>query len=454
MECWGVGPFENQWALDWLAELDSRQTHPDEAVHAVLESSGSVELASAIQLVCASTLAANTVHRVKRIGMPAQAWRWLADTDFDCSIVPRNSYRQALLKVAADSELDRRWQGTPEYANWRAVLVRIEQRFTPQPALRFEHPDYAGRTEPFWYWRIRQPQTHRALLRGEFGVDRRAYERLSVELQCGIDSEVPVALLHEAAQIVNRQLHLNGLGRLEDAAGEAGSLRFRTHRGMERHALRVLTACLRSLRLPRDSVFFYANTDSSGPFNLARRLYPQRLQRRSGVPGTCLTKLGSSLRFQKPGNIFCYQAVPGFWHYGRVMAIDANVGLGADCLLLHFYRESSVEMTKLPQFTLGDLLLRPVVCDREPWAQGMFQTIDRIKLTGSERESIGSLAEKPQRIEDLQAAAQAAAVLQSVDVPQREPVTEMTTSVFSQPLDIDELICMAHDLPLSPLELE
>jgi hypothetical protein len=454
MECWGVGPFENQWALNWLASLERRELHPDQAVQAVLDCCGRVELEPALQAVCACTLAANTVQRVRHIPMPREAWRWLDDTGFDCSSLSRNAYRQALLKLAADSELDQRWRGTHEYANWRAVLVRIEQRFTPQPLLRFEHPDYAQRTEPFWYWRIRQPQIHRELLSGSYGVDRRAFERLSIELQCGIDSEVAAALLHEASQIVNRQLLLNGLGRLEDLAIDAGSLRFRTHRGMERHALRLLTACLRPLKLPRDSVFFHANPDKHGPFNLARRIHPQRLQRRTGVPGTCLTKLVASLRFQKPGNIFCYQAVPGFWHYGRVMAIDANVGLGEDCLLLHFYRESSMEMTKLPDFNLTDLLMRPVVCDREPWASGMFQTIDRIKLTQPEKESIGSMADKPQRIEDLQAAAKRASAAGHRDAAMLAADPEMTTSLFSQPLEIDELLCMAHDIPLSPLELE
>ena len=495
MECWGVGPFENQEALDWLEELAVQRVHPDEAVRAVLAAPDAASLAQCIQLICAAVIAANTALHVRRIAMPSAAWQWLAESGFDCSTVPRNDYRAALYRVADASALDQQWRRTSEYAGWRALLVRIEQRFTPQPRLRFEHPDYANRTEPFWYWRIRRPQIQRALLRGSFGVDRRAFERLSVELQCGADEDCPAGQLHEAAQIVNRQLQLNGLGRLEDASLKQASLRFRTHRGMQNDALRLLSACLRPLGLPRDSVFFHASPQRSGPFNIARRLYPQRLNRHQGVPGTCLTKLGTSLRFQKPGNIFCYQALPGCWHYGRVMAIDADIGLGPDCLLLHFYRAGSLAMTTLPEFDLADLLFPAVVTDREAWARGMFQTLDKIKLTSEEIRAVGSMVGSPRRTADLsrealRAALEARALLaeQAPGAGTEQPEGAATGDVIETPagtvfgkvtkqpagtafgdgtgqpawsglsfsgvFELDELICQAHDLPLSPLELE
>lgn len=440
MECWGIGPFENEAALRWLEMLESGETHPDEVARQVLGQSGLLPLELSVQLICSATIAANTVVRNRLIPMPQQAWRWLAESGFDCSDVSRNEYRQALLAVAERSELELRWHGRIDYADWRRVLVRIEQRFTPQPALQFILPDYANLREPFWYWSIRRPALYRRMRRGEFGVDKRAFERLVLELQCG-DGEYDEAAVHDAAQAGNRQLQLNGLGRLEGADPQRGSIRFRTHRGMQRDAVRLLTACLRRCGLPRDSVFFHSNPDRSGPFNVARRLYAHRLRKREGVAGTCLTKLVASLRFQKPGAIFAYQAVPGFWHYGRVMALDTDVGVGPDCLLLHFYRESSTQMTKLPDFRLDELMLTPVATDRTPWALGMFQTVDRIKLTEAEQAAVGGGSQKARRIEDLEG-------------PASPGNPAMVASQFSKHLEIDEMICLAHDIPLSPLELE
>ncbi len=451
MECWGIGPFENEAALRWLEQLSAGASHPDAVVNEILAERGSLPLELAIQGVCSTTIAANTVLRNRRINMPRAAWQWIDAAGFDCTSVPRNVYRAALLKLAEDSALEKRWQASPYYADWRRVLVRIEQRFTPMPHLKFILPDYANEREPFWYWRIRQPAIYRQLLRGEYGIDQRAHERLRIELQCG-EAEFSEAAIHAAAQIGNRQLQLNGLGRLESADAQRGSIFLRTHRGMQREALRLLTACLRRCGLPRDSVFFHANPQRSGPYNLARRLYPQRLRRGEGVSGTCLTKLLASLRFQQPGNIFCYQAVPGFWHYGRVLAIDADVGVGPDCLLLHFYRESSVAMTKLPDFDLSSLLTVPVVTDRNPWAFGMFQTIDKISLTVEEQAAVGGGTRKPRRLEDLgrhgQPVAEAGAATDAVMDP------SLLATQFSKYLEIDELLCQAHDIPLSPLELE
>ncbi|MEZ5338213.1 MAG: DUF4259 domain-containing protein [bacterium] len=444
MECWGVGPFENEHALNWLVRLAAAETHPDQVVRRVLDGAGSVPLELAIEAVCSATLAANTTVRVKKIAMPREAWQWMERERFDCSTVPRNDYRRALLRLAEGSELEERWQRSTDYAEWRRVLVRIEQRFTPTPHLKFVLPDHANEREPFWYWRIRQPALYRQLLAGSYGVDRRAHERLRIELQCS-EGEFTEAAIHAAAQIGNRQLQLNGLGRLESADGQRGSVFFRTHRGMQREALRLLTACLRRCGLPRDSVFFHAAAERSGPFNVARRLYPQRLRRREGVAGTAMTKLVASLRFQKPGAVFCYQALPGFWHYGRVMSISADVGVGPDCMLLHFYRESSVAMTTLPQFRREDLLCGPLVTDRTPWACGMFQTVDRIPLSAEEQRAAGG-AEAPLRIEQLGRHGEPQAGM--------EGLAGAGVAGFSSHLQIDERLCLAHDIALSPLELE
>ncbi|MCB1219716.1 MAG: DUF4259 domain-containing protein [Planctomycetales bacterium] len=444
MECWGIGPFENEHALHWTAALAAGSAHPDAVVQQVLAREGRLPLELSIEAVCSATMAANTTVRVKKISMPREAWQWMDRERFDCTAVPRNDYRRALLRVATDSELELRWQDNPEYADWRRMLVRIEQRFTPTPHLKFVLPDYANEREPFWYWRIRQPAIYRQLQAGTFGVDRRAHERFTIELQCS-EVEFSEAAIHAAAQIGNRQLQLNGLGRLDSADGPRGSVFFRTHRGLQRDALRLLTASLRRCGLPREAVFFYANRERTGPFNIARRLYPQRLRRREGVAGTAMTKLVASLRFQKPGAIFCYQAVPGFWHYGRVMSISSDVGVGPDCMLLHFYRESSVHMTSLPDFKLDTLLCQPVVTDRSAWAMGMFQTVDKIPLSAAEQQAVGGVA-APLRIEELgrhgQAQGDAAA----------EP--QLTAHSFSRYIEIDELLCQALDIPLSPLELE
>ena len=77
MECWGIGPFENEHALHWTAALAAGSAHPDAVVQQVLAREGRLPLELSIEAVCSATMAANTTVRVKKISMPREAWQWM-----------------------------------------------------------------------------------------------------------------------------------------------------------------------------------------------------------------------------------------------------------------------------------------------------------------------------------------------------------------------------------------
>jgi hypothetical protein len=131
MGAWGYGPFENDPALDWLYStsrlLDGSSFEPLTKLFAKLldESLDYLEVDDASAVVVASLIvAALADHDTSNLPEDVQAW--VKDKNADLS--PIKQAREALHKVATDSELKELWEEVENYDNWQAINQEILSR--------------------------------------------------------------------------------------------------------------------------------------------------------------------------------------------------------------------------------------------------------------------------------------------------------------------------------------
>jgi hypothetical protein len=129
MGTWGINPFENDDAMDWLGEL---QEKGDLAFLAASlspeEIEGYLEAPDGVCILCASEIIAAAVTGESE-NLPAEALSWLQEHDLDLlSLVPLA--RTKVARVLADrSEISELWEENPEdFPAWRDSVVRLQAR--------------------------------------------------------------------------------------------------------------------------------------------------------------------------------------------------------------------------------------------------------------------------------------------------------------------------------------
>jgi hypothetical protein len=128
MGAWGVGPFENDDALDFIGELSasglsSLRAALDEVT--TVQPGGYVDAPSASCAVAAAEVVAALKGTPLR-GLPSEVAAWISKTPPDDSLGP--AARQAIDRIAIDSELKDLWEESGEASRWNAYMADLLRR--------------------------------------------------------------------------------------------------------------------------------------------------------------------------------------------------------------------------------------------------------------------------------------------------------------------------------------
>jgi hypothetical protein len=98
-----------------------------------------------------------------------------------------------------------------------------------------------------------------------------------------------------------------------------------------------------------------------------------------------LTALAPSRRPPREGDIFVLRPLQGPYLYGRVISTEANpLGVGG-ALLVYIYRARSPAKLPVPELSPHDLLVPPIMTNRQPWSKGYFEIVERRPLRPEDR---------------------------------------------------------------------
>lgn len=96
--------------------------------------------------------------------------------------------------------------------------------------------------------------------------------------------------------------------------------------------------------------------------------------------------LNSSRKRQKEGDIFAYKmSQESFFRFGRVIRLDAKIGVSVSVLLLYFYKAISPDKYIIPELNPADLLISPVGTNRQGWLRGYYETVERRPIAPGEK---------------------------------------------------------------------
>lgn len=131
MGAWGRGPFENDDAMDFVAELEGADLSLlIDVVGEVADLSDvePLEAPTASRAVAAVAIVGAMVDGGKA-GLPDAVVAWI---DAGARAVPNHLARKAgraLERVLRDSELNDLWSESAEYSAWKADIERLRVRF-------------------------------------------------------------------------------------------------------------------------------------------------------------------------------------------------------------------------------------------------------------------------------------------------------------------------------------
>jgi len=126
---WGLGPFENDDALDFVSQLESAGVP---ALRAALEEVTSLDPGVYLEAPQASSAiaAAEVIVALKggpALGLPPELVDWLRTVPpQDESLGPLAM--QAVDRIGANSELKEFWAESPQASDWQAYMADLQQR--------------------------------------------------------------------------------------------------------------------------------------------------------------------------------------------------------------------------------------------------------------------------------------------------------------------------------------
>ena len=90
--------------------------------------------------------------------------------------------------------------------------------------------------------------------------------------------------------------------------------------------------------------------------------------------------LEKSRKKPKSGDFFGFQMLNGECFGGRVIRADARIGPMQNCLLIYIYNQIEDKLEALFPQGPDNLLLPPLLTNKQPWLKGYFKTISHIPL--------------------------------------------------------------------------
>lgn len=85
------------------------------------------------------------------------------------------------------------------------------------------------------------------------------------------------------------------------------------------------------------------------------------------------------------GDTFVMRPPDGRFLFGRVIDTDANpLGVGGGALI-YVYRVRAPAKLPVPELLRGELLVPPMITNRQPWSRGYFEHVENRPLTSMDR---------------------------------------------------------------------
>ncbi len=129
MGAWGVGPFENDDAGDWVWQLEEAEDLGlvQGALESAAEPDGYLESpASSEALAAAEVVAALAGHPAP--DLPDGVRDWVSAHPMTVSPDLRSLARSAVARVASDSELQELWADSDQGDEWQGRLEELQGR--------------------------------------------------------------------------------------------------------------------------------------------------------------------------------------------------------------------------------------------------------------------------------------------------------------------------------------
>jgi hypothetical protein len=90
-------------------------------------------------------------------------------------------------------------------------------------------------------------------------------------------------------------------------------------------------------------------------------------------------------RAPEVGDIFVMQLPDGQFLFGRVVDTNANpLGVGG-AVLIYIYRVRAAAKTPAPELLRGQLLVPPMMTNKQPWTKGYFEHVENRPLSVMDR---------------------------------------------------------------------
>lgn len=85
---------------------------------------------------------------------------------------------------------------------------------------------------------------------------------------------------------------------------------------------------------------------------------------------------------QKAGDVFVFQMKQeaGVYRFGRIIRMDAKVGVFEKCILIYIFTATSTSKDQVPELSRDQLLVPPIATNRQGWLKGYFETVASIPL--------------------------------------------------------------------------
>lgn len=131
MGTWGMGSFENDTAMDWLADFaahDFRLIDRTLAGVAAMQAVDELEAEEACEVLAAAECVAAALG-FPAVDLPAEVTDWVT-TNSPIQVKPAYVHmaQTAVARVRADSELKDLWAETDEYGLWETVVADLQTR--------------------------------------------------------------------------------------------------------------------------------------------------------------------------------------------------------------------------------------------------------------------------------------------------------------------------------------
>jgi hypothetical protein len=98
-----------------------------------------------------------------------------------------------------------------------------------------------------------------------------------------------------------------------------------------------------------------------------------------------LAVLRKTRRAPEVGDVFVMQPPDGWYLFGRVLDTNANpLGVGG-AVLVYVYRIRSTAKKPVPELLREQLLIPPLMTNKQPWTKGYFEHVENRPLSPMDR---------------------------------------------------------------------